>query len=228
MPNRAAILALFYLSGIAGLIYQVLWLRRLSLIFGVTVYAASTVLAAFMAGLAIGAALSGRVMRRGIAPLAAFGIAEILIGITGLLSPILLDAASAVYVALHEIAPESLSVLTIARLVCSFAILAVPTTLMGITLPLLTAAVSHRRRSADTSVSLLYAMNTLGAMSGTLLAGYILIPAIGIRQSFMLAAALNVLVGAVSLLLSRSEDSASESAIRNSHSEIGQQSATGR
>ena len=69
---------LFYLSGIAGLIYQVLWLRRLSVIFGVTVYAASTVLAAFMAGLAIGSALSGRVLRRGISPLAAFGIAEIL------------------------------------------------------------------------------------------------------------------------------------------------------
>ena len=171
MFSRAAIFALFYLSGIAGLIYQVLWLRRLSVIFGVTVYAASTVLAAFMAGLAIGASLSGRVMRRGIAPLRAFGIAEILIGITGLLSPILLDAASAVYVALHDVAPESLGVLTIARLVCSFAILAIPTTMMGITLPLLTAAVSQHDRSADTSVSLLYAMNTLGAMSGTLLDG---------------------------------------------------------
>ena len=189
MFSRSAIYALFYLSGIAGLIYQVLWLRRLSLIFGVTVYAASTVLAAFMAGLAIGSALSGRVMRRGIAPLAAFGFAEILIGITGLLSPVLLDAASALYVALHAAAPDSLGVLTIARLACSFAILAIPTTMMGITLPLLTEAVSQRTGSAGTSVSLLYAMNTLGAMSGTLLTGYILIPAIGIRQSFLLAAA---------------------------------------
>src|SRR5215213_496861 len=98
MFYRAAVFALFFLSGIAGLIYQVLWLRRLSLIFGVTVYAASTVLAAFMAGLAIGSALSSRVMRRGIAPLAAFGAAEILIGTTGLISPLLLDAASAIYV----------------------------------------------------------------------------------------------------------------------------------
>ena len=60
MFSRPAVFALFYLSGIAGLIYQVLWLRRLSVVFGVTVYAASTVLAAFMAGLAIGSALSGR------------------------------------------------------------------------------------------------------------------------------------------------------------------------
>ncbi len=220
-----AIYALFYLSGIAGLIYQVLWLRRLSVIFGVTVYAASTVLAAFMAGLAIGSALSGRVMRRGLAPLAAFGIAEILIGITGLLSPLLLDAASAVYVALHAAAPESLGALTIARLVCSFAILAIPTTMMGITLPLLTAAVSHRHASAGTSVSLLYAMNTLGAMSGTLLAGYILIPAIGIRQSFLLAATLNVLVGMAALVLSRSRNAPIQSAISDPESEIDQQSA---
>ena len=222
-----AIYALFYLSGIAGLIYQVLWLRRLSLIFGVTVYAASTVLAAFMAGLAIGSALSGRVMRRGLAPLTAFGFAEILIGITGLLSPLLLDAASAVYVALHAAAPESLGVLTIARLVCSFAILAIPTTMMGITLPLLTAAMSQRSGSAGTSVSLLYAMNTLGAMSGTLLTGYILIPAIGIRQSFLLAATLNVIVGIAALAIHKSRNAAIESPITNPQSPDNRQSTIG-
>jgi spermidine synthase len=203
MLRRVAPYALFYVSGIAGLIYQVLWLRRLSVVFGVTVYAASTVLAAFMAGLAIGAALSSRVIRRGTSPLAAFGIAEILIGITGFLSPLLLDAASTVYVALHGVAPESLSVLTITRLVCSFAILVVPTTMMGITLPLLTAAVSRHAGSAGSRVSLLYALNTFGAMSGTLLTGYILIPAIGIQRSFLLAAALNVVVGSIALWLSK-------------------------
>lgn len=203
MLSRAAVFPLFYLSGIAGLIYQVLWLRRLSLVFGVTVYAASTVLAAFMAGLALGSALSGRVLRRGVSPLRAFAIAEILIGVTGLLSPFLLDAASALYGGLYELAPESLGVLTVARLVCSFAILALPTTMMGITLPLLTAAVSDQRGAA-TNVSLLYALNTLGAMTGTLLAGYLLIPDIGIGNSFLLAAGINVLVGALAFFLDRS------------------------
>ncbi|HYE87997.1 MAG TPA: fused MFS/spermidine synthase [Vicinamibacterales bacterium] len=203
MISRAAVFALFYLSGIAGLIYQVLWLRRLSLVFGVTVYAASTVLAAFMAGLAIGSSLSGRVLRGGMSPLTAFGIAEILIGVTGLLSPLMLDAAWVLYGSLYDLSPDSLSVLTIARLVCSFAILALPTTMMGITLPLLTAAVSSSERSAATSVSVLYALNTLGAMTGTLLAGYVLIPSIGIRNAFMLAAAINVGVGAVALWMSR-------------------------
>ncbi|HUQ86291.1 MAG TPA: fused MFS/spermidine synthase [Vicinamibacterales bacterium] len=206
MSRRAGVFALFYLSGIAGLIYQVLWLRRLSVVFGVTVYAASTVLAAFMMGLAIGSALSSRVLRRGIPPLAAFGVAEILIGATGLLSPILLDAASSLYIVLYRLAPESLSVLTFARLVSSFAILALPTTMMGVTLPLLTEAVSRQRDSAATNVSWLYALNTLGAMSGTLLSGLILIPAIGIQRSFALAAALNVAVGVIAMLLSRVAD----------------------
>jgi spermidine synthase len=212
MFSRTAVFALFYLSGIAGLIYQVLWLRRLSVIFGVTVYAASTVLAAFMAGLAIGSALSGRVLGRGIKPLVAFGIAEILIGVTGLLSPLLLDAAAVLYIALHGITLESLGAQTVARLVSSLAILAWPTTMMGITLPLLTEAVARRKESAGTSVSWLYALNTLGAMTGTLLCGLVLIPAIGIRRSFLLAATLNVVVGLAALWLGRSVDLRSQNA----------------
>src|SRR5688572_27888142 len=210
MLSRGVVFGLFYVSGIAGLIYQVLWLRRLSLIFGVTVYAASTVLAAFMAGLAIGSALSSRVLRRPpkawqnySAPLAAFGFAEILVGVTGLLSPLLLDAASFLYAALHQASPDSLGVLTVARLACSFAILAIPTAMMGITLPLLSAAVSTPGQANGTGISLLYAINTLGAMTGTLLSGIILIPAIGIQRSFLLAAGLSVIVGAIALLMAR-------------------------
>ncbi len=205
MLSRGALLALFYVSGIAGLIYQVLWLRRLSLIFGVTVYAASTVLAAFMAGLAIGSALAGRVLKRGYSPLAAFGIAEVLVGVTGLVSPLLLDAASFLYAAVHHASPDSFGLLTVARLVSSFAILAVPTAMMGITLPLLSAAVSAPGRSNGTSIGLLYATNTLGAMTGTLLSGLMLIPAIGIQRSFLLAAILNVAVGSLALWMARGE-----------------------
>ena len=225
MLSRGVVFALFYVSGIAGLIYQVLWLRRLSLVFGVTVYAASTVLAAFMAGLAIGSALSSRILRRGLSPLAAFGIAEILVGVTGLLSPYLLDAASSLYSALHRTAPDSLTVLTVARLISSFAILALPTAMMGVTLPLLSAAVSTPNGANGTSISLLYAINTLGAMSGTLLSGLILIPAIGIQRSFLLAATLNVVVGAISVWLSKSHDHPIESTTVDRQSESNHQSA---
>ncbi len=203
MSNRRAVFALFFLSGIAGLIYQVLWLRRLSLIFGVTVYAASTVLAAFMAGLAIGSLLAGRVLRRRVAPLKAFGVAEILVGITGLASPLLLEAASSIYLGLHRAAPDSLEMLTSARLLCSFVILVVPTAMMGMTLPLLSAAVAPSTSSIGSSVSLLYSVNTAGAMVGTLVTGFVLIPAIGIQRAFVIAATLNVVVGGMSLWMGR-------------------------
>jgi spermidine synthase len=203
MRDWRAVFALFFFSGIAGLVYQVLWLRRLSLVFGVTVYAASTVLAAFMAGLAIGSVLSGRVLRRGFSPLVAFGVAEVLIGVTGLASPFLLDAAAWIYSGLHRWTPDSLGALTLARLICSFAILAVPTAMMGMTLPLLSAALAVPGRPSGSSVSLLYAVNTIGAVTGTLLTGLILIPAIGIQRAFLLAAGLNVLVGCAAIWLSR-------------------------
>ncbi len=218
MPSRRAVFALFFLSGIAGLIYQVLWLRRLSVIFGVTVYAASTVLASFMAGLAIGSLLAGRVMRRGVPPLRAFGIAEVLVGVTGLASPLLLEAASSIYLTLHRAAPESLGLLTMARLLCSFAILVVPTAMMGMTLPLLSAALSELRpdpttaeasRSAiGSSVSVLYTVNTTGAMVGTLVTGFVLIPAIGIQRAFLLAAAINVVVGVTAIWIARRSQAA--------------------
>jgi len=203
MRDWRAVFALFYFSGVAGLIYQVLWLRRLSLIFGVTVYAASTVLAAFMAGLALGSVLSGWVLRRRYSPLVAFGVAEVLVGVTGMASPFLLDAAAAIYAGLYQVAPDSLGALTMARLVCSFAILAVPTAMMGMTLPLLSAALDVPGRSSGSSVSLLYAVNTIGAVSGTLLTGLVLIPAIGIQRAFLLAAVTNVLVGFGALWLAR-------------------------
>lgn len=217
MRDWRAVFALFFFSGIAGLVYQVLWLRRLSLVFGVTVYAASTVLAAFMAGLAIGSLLAGRVLRNRVPALQAFGVAEILVGVTGLASPWLLDGASALYQQVHRAAPESLEWLTAARLVCSFAILAVPTTLMGTTLPLLSAAVaSFTARQAAygstaSTIGVLYAVNTAGAMVGTLATGYFLIPAIGIQRAFLAAAATNVLVGAVAIWISRTATAATVS-----------------
>ena len=203
MRNWRAVYALFFFSGIAGLIYQVLWLRRLSLVFGVTAYAASTVLAAFMAGLAIGSLLSGRWLRRGVPPLRAFAIAEVLIGVTGLASPWLLEAASSIYFGLHRASPDSLGLLTAARLVCSFAILLAPTAMMGMTLPLLSAAVTSAGSAIGPGVSLLYAVNTAGAMAGALATGFVLIPAIGIQRAFLVAATINVVVGGIAWLLAR-------------------------
>lgn len=200
------LLALFFFSGACGLTYQVLWLRQLSLVFGVTVYAASTVLAAFMAGLALGSVLAGRMLKRVERPLLAFGVAEILVGLSALASPIALDSASTIYAAIHQSAPDSFARLTVARFVCSFAVLLVPTGLMGLTLPLLSASRLVRGSTFGSRVSALYAVNTAGAVAGVLVTGFHLIGAIGMQRTFFLAAAINVAVGTIAIALSRTVD----------------------
>ncbi len=199
----ALLLVLFFFSGACGLIYQVLWLRLLALVFGVTVYAASTVLAAFMTGLALGSALAGRLLGQVRRPLLVFGIAETLIGVSALATPIALDAASAIYQRLHQISPDSLAVITIARLITGFAVLLVPTMLMGLTLPVLSASSLVRGSRFGARVSALYAVNTAGAVTGAVLTGFYLIGAIGIDRSFLLGAAINVAVGVLALALDR-------------------------
>ena len=204
----AILLLLFFCSGVCGLIYQVLWLRLLALVFGVTVYAASTVLAAFMAGLAVGSALAGRIVSRVQRPLVVFGVAEILIGLSALLTPYALDAAAALYARVYPLTGGSLPILTAARLMTGFIVLLVPTILMGMTLPVLSASRLVRGSSFGSRVSALYAINTAGAVCGAVVTGFYLIGAIGIHRSFLLGAAINVAVGAVALVLARRVDEA--------------------
>ena len=196
--------ALFLLSGACGLTYQVLWLRLLALVFGVTVHAASTVLAAFMAGLALGAVLAERVIRRG-NPLKVFAGLEAGIAVSALATPALLGLATAAYRLLSTAAPDSLALLTVARFVCSAAVLLVPTVLMGATLPVLSHAALVRSASA-TRLATLYAVNTAGALAGALLTGYVFIGGLGIQRTFILAAAVNLLVAAGAWRLSRTSD----------------------
>jgi spermidine synthase len=198
---------LFFVSGISGLIYQSLWLRMLSLVFGVTVYAASTVLASFMAGLALGTVVAGRLTTRIRRPLAWFGAIELGIGVFALLTPRALDFAGQLWVALQAQLPDQLWALTAARFLCSLVILLVPTMLMGATLPLVVRSSLADGALAGPWVGVLYAANTAGAITGVLLSGFVLIGGIGIARSFRLAAVLNtfVAVGALALALRGSQ-----------------------
>jgi spermidine synthase len=199
--KRALLVSLFFVSGISGLIYQSLWLRLLSLIFGVTVYAASTVLASFMAGLALGTLVGGRLSVRVRRPLAWFGAIELGIGALALLTPLALHMAGRVWFALQAQVPDQLWALTAARFICSLAVLLAPTVLMGATLPLVVRSSLADRVLAGPGVGVLYAANTAGAITGALAAGFVLIGSIGMMRSFQLAAALNALVGLSALAL---------------------------
>lgn len=204
VPALLLVLAiLFFLSGTSALIYQVLWLRLLGLVFGVTVYAASTVWAVFMAGLAVGSVLGGRAADRVRRPLVWLGIAEALIGVTALATPFALDMLQGAYAAVHPWLNSSPVTLTVVRLAMSFAVLIVPSALMGATLPLIVKSSLRGAEGLGGKVGVLYATNTAGAIGGSLLAGLVLIPQTGIQSSFLIAAALNGLVAIAALVLGR-------------------------
>lgn len=196
----ALLLLVFLLSGISGLIYQVLWQRQLSLVFGVSAYATATVLGAFMAGLALGGYAAGRVADRVRSPLVWYGIVEVLIGVTGLLTPLAFTALQEVYGPLYRAVGGS-ALAPVVRFAIAFAVLLVPTALMGASFPLIVRAALGSRDDGGRAIGLLYAINTLGAVVGTLAAGFYLIGEIGIRNSIGVAAALNVAAGLAALLV---------------------------
>ena len=200
------LLFFFFLSGFSALVYQVLWMRLLALVFGVTIHAASTVLAAFMAGLALGSAAAGRLADRVRRPLVAFAVAEAGVAVAALATPLALAGVEALYVRLYPALDAWPPAVGLVRFVLSFAVLIVPTTLMGATLPLVVKSALAHGTILGRQVSRLYAGNTAGAVTGTLLAGMWMISQLGIAWSFRIAALVNLTVAAGALILSRRTD----------------------
>ncbi len=193
----------FILSGATGLIYEVLWARMLGLVFGATTLAVSTVLAAFMGGLALGSALAGRLAARIRKPLGTYGWMEIAIAVYALLVPFLFRWIDDVYALIWQQFQPGFFAFSLWRFLLSSLVLLVPTTLMGATLPVLAAALVHSSQRNSNSVARLYACNLAGAILGTLAAGFVLLPALGVRTTIAVAAVLNVIVGVVAIILQR-------------------------
>jgi len=160
------VLVWFFLSGATALVYEVVWLRMLSLVFGHTVYAITTVLAAFMAGLGLGSFLFGRRAARFPDPIRAYGLLEIGIGVSCALTPVLVWLASSVYLGLYRVLNASYATFGFVQFLLVFALLLLPTTLMGGTLPILSQALVKREDGIGRTVGALYAMNTFGAVAG--------------------------------------------------------------
>jgi len=200
--NDRGLLAIFFLSGAAGLVYQVLWVRQLSLVVGVTTFAMAAVVATFMGGLALGSALSGRLADRVRSPLTIYGLLELAVAGSALLVPLMLRAAGALHHAwLPNDAPWTLTVGV--ELLIAAAVLLVPTTCMGATLPLLSRHVARSVETRGRDLGRLYSVNTLGAFVGTVLAGFLAIELLGIAWTTRVAAGLNLAAAAVALFLGR-------------------------
>lgn len=207
----------FIFSGATGLIYEVLWARMLGLVFGATTLAVSTVLAAFMGGLALGSALAGRFAARIKRPLRAYGWLEIGIAIYALLVPFLFHWVDNLYAVIWQQFHPGFFAFSVWRFLLSCLLLLLPTTLMGATLPVLSAALMNSSGRSASSVTKLYACNLAGAILGTLAAGFVLLPVLGIRTTILIAAAINTIIGLTAVAAERknktSETPTSESAV---------------
>jgi spermidine synthase len=207
----AIVAGLLFASGAAGLVYQVAWVRLLGLAFGVTIYAISTVLAAFMAGLAIGSLVGGRRADSAARPLRLYGCVELAVGATALLTPWAFRVLQDVYAGAAQVADPAQAPLVAGslRAALAFAVLLIPTALMGATLPLAVRGVravreieADRVRGDAWSMGLLYATNTAGAIVGCLVSGLVLIGSLGLTETIAAAVGANVLAGLAALLLS--------------------------
>jgi len=201
----ALLLVAFFLSGAVALVYQVLWTRQLGLVFGVTIQAASTVLACFMGGLALGSYLAGRWSDSMARPLRAFAVVEVLIAVSALLTPTLLGLADSLFISMVPSLEGSPILTTAARVGLTALVLIIPAGLMGMTYPLVLRAASRSADGIRRTASLLYAINTTGAIVGVLTGSLWLVPELGLSRTFLVAASVNVLVALVAWLASRGE-----------------------
>lgn len=193
----------FFLTGASGLVYEVLWSRHLTLLFGSTTAAVSVVLATFMTGLGLGAHLLARRIDRSPSPLRIYATLEIGVGAYALLTGPLLAFVRVVYGAIASRTELATGTSTLLKAVLSAAVLLAPSLLMGGTLPALVRAVSDSPKTARRLLPLLYALNTLGAVAGTLAAGLLFLEVFGLTRTMLLCAAVNVGVGA--LVLARAQ-----------------------
>lgn len=190
----------FFGSGFTGLVYELLWTRRLQLTFGSTTYSITAVLAAFMAGLGLGGYLIGRrVDRSRLSGVRIYAYLELGVGLYALASLPLLSLCEHLYAALQAWLELGQWGAALLKLLLAFPVLAFPAALMGGTLPALTRALCESRSTLHVTVSRLYGVNTIGAAMGTALTGLVLIESLGIWQSMVLAALVNLSIAALVL-----------------------------
>src|SRR2546427_4639002 len=203
---RSTLYVIFFLSGATGLVYEVIWVRLTGLVFGNTSQAISTVLGAFMAGLAFGSWKLGQHADRSKNPLRLYGLLEIGIGLSAAVVPLIFRALDNVYWAAAPSVSAVPGGAAFIRFAASFVVLLTPTFLMGGTLPVLTRFFTKSVEEVETKVGVLYALNTFGAAAGTMAAALMLIPGIGNTRTTLIIAAVNVGIGLSAVWMSGTKE----------------------
>ena len=214
---RWFLLSIFFLGGISALIYEVTWVRLLSLDFGVSIYAVSAVLTAFMGGLALGSWLWGRLATRvslsaagadgssgrGTRPLLQlYAVLQAGVAICALLAPWVFAQLAVLYVGIYRQFEPGFYVFNLIRFGLATLVLLVPTSLMGGTLPVMSQVLARHERDRGGALGALYAANTFGGVAGVCLAGLVLIRLLGVQATIYLAAGLDLLTAGLALALS--------------------------
>lgn len=197
------VLLLFFCSGATALVYEVLWSKYLALMLGSTVQAQTVVLAVFMGGLALGNRIFGRRADAAANPLALYGKLEIAIGGYAFVFHLLNQAADRLFISAGTPLLEQPAALLALKAALSVSLLLGPTILMGGTLPLIAAWLNRRGADAGRLSARFYSVNSLGAVCGSWLAGFVLVQAMGMTASLQLTAMVNVAIGLTALGLAR-------------------------
>ncbi|NOY47142.1 MAG: hypothetical protein GXO84_02840 [Chlorobi bacterium] len=194
---------LFFLSGTAGLILQVVWMYRLGLIFGNAAYATAATLSAFFLGLAIGGWFLGNASSKFKRPLSAYGFIEIGIALTALLLIPGIEFYEAHYASIVTFIDGQRNLLTLLKFVFSIILLLFPTVLMGGTFPVLAQFIGREKRQLVNRGTILYSVNTLGAAIGAFIAGFFLISKFGVNYTYNFAIILVLSIGIIAIIMDR-------------------------
>jgi spermidine synthase len=195
----AILCGVFFFSGAAALMFETLWFRQAGLTFGNSVWASTVVLASFMGGMALGNGLAAALGRRVRRPIRLFAFTQILIAVSGVVLVYLFPVLTEVLKPLFRLFLDRPALLNALRLFICFALMTVPATAMGMTLPLLVKALTSSSPTFGAVLGRLYGWNTLGAVAGALIAETVCIGWCGVRGTGLVAGAVNLVCAAAAL-----------------------------
>ncbi len=195
--NRNFVAILFFVSGVCGLIYEVLWIRLFSFILGNTYFSISIIIASFMFGLFLGSYLVRIYILKNINTLVLYGVIEIFVGLFATLLVIVFPIIENTYQIIYKILGQHEVIYKLTNLTVTFSIISIPTIAMGATLPLVVQFYNKKDNLFAKDLSNLYSINTIGGALGVFIAGFYLIEFVGVRAGIIIAAILNITIGIV-------------------------------
>jgi len=193
--SKRAILLAFCLSNASALMYQIVWGRELGYIFGTSMYAISTVLTSFMAGLALGSYFFGKIIDGYNDKVRFFSYLEIAIGAYGIAMIAIFRIIHYLYLFLYDLFSWNQQIFVLSLFMLAFISLIVPTTLMGGTFPVISKIYNSEIKKIGKDIGIVYSADTVGASIGIIAGGFVLLPLWGLSKTAMIAALMNIFLG---------------------------------